>query len=103
MEFYGFEVDQNGHRQTDRNLGPIKKLVPPTNPSEARTLMGLFNTARDRINDFGIVTDPLTKLTSNKVKFEWTDECQHAFDLIRSAMLGKNTLVAPDARHPQLN
>jgi hypothetical protein len=39
---------------------------------------------------------PLTKLTPNKVVFEWTDEQQEAFEEIKRVMCQKTMLSFPD-------
>ena len=98
--FYGHEIDKDGHRQTERNLDPIDKMVEPENISQARTVMGLFNTGLSRVKDFGIICKPLHKLTSNKHSFEWTEECQNAFDTIRKSLLKRNVLRKPNYDWP---
>jgi hypothetical protein len=40
--FFGFHVDREGTRLADKNLDPIKRMVPPTNLPELRMTLGVF-------------------------------------------------------------
>jgi hypothetical protein len=40
--FFGFHVDKAGTRLADKNLDPIKRMVPPTNLPELRMTLGVF-------------------------------------------------------------
>ena len=46
--FYGHEVDKDGHRQTERNLDPIKKCAQPENTDELRSVLGMFVQGKNR-------------------------------------------------------
>ena len=51
-EFYGHEVDKNGHRQLEKNLDPIAKCAPPENTKELRSVLGMFVQGMHRIKDY---------------------------------------------------
>ena len=57
--FYGHEIDKDGHRQTERNLDPIRKCVAPETVSELRSVLGMFVQRKNRIKDFAIIARPL--------------------------------------------
>jgi hypothetical protein len=40
--FFGFEVDIDGTRLADKNLDPVRRMVPPTNLPELRNTLGVF-------------------------------------------------------------
>ena len=42
-QFYGLTVDKGKTSPADRNLDPVRKMVYPTNRSELRSVMGVFN------------------------------------------------------------
>ena len=50
--------------------------------------------------NFSQVATPLTSLTSPKVKFEWTDDCQSAFEKIKALLTSQPVLQAPDFNAP---
>ena len=43
---------------------------------------------------------PLTKLTSEKVPYKWTDECQKAFELMKRILSKEVLLTYPDFNQP---
>jgi hypothetical protein len=45
------------------------------------------------VNDFSIIAKPLTKLTQNDVKFQWTDECQNSFSTLKNSLVTYPTLT----------
>ena len=52
-----------------------------------RALIGIFNYYRVVWARLSHLLHPITALTSNKAKFEWTDMEQKTFDDIKSAVL----------------
>ena len=38
---------------------------------------------------------PLTELTKEKTPFEWTEECQAAFDLLKESLTGAEVMALP--------
>ena len=48
------------------------------------------------VKDFSIIAKPTTKLTQKNVKFVWTQECEHWFQ-----MLKKNLVIAPILTLPE--
>ena len=50
--------------------------------------------------NFAIVAKPLYSLTSAKVKFIWTQECQNSFTLIKAMLTSYPILKCPDVYKP---
>jgi len=46
------------------------------------------------------VLAPLTKLTSEKVPFKWTDECERAFNTMKRILSKETLLTYPDFNKP---
>ena len=45
---------------------------------------------------FSETVAPLTNLLDKKVKFEWTDACQKAFDKVKAVLMSSPVLRAPN-------
>ena len=58
----------------------------PKNKKGAREFLGMVGYYRKFINRFSDAARPVTKLTRNSVKFEWTDECQVEFDYLKTCL-----------------
>jgi hypothetical protein len=102
--FFGFHVDREGTRLADKNLDPIKRMVPPTNLPELRMTLGVFVQSSRFIPHYAHLVRPLTELTrSDKGKpipFTWTPERQQSYDHIRNLLLDGIHLAPPDYRLP---
>ena len=61
----------------------ITELLPPTNVHEVQQLMGMFNYYRKFVPNFAEIAKGIIKLTKKGVKFEWTQERQVAFDMLK--------------------
>ncbi len=102
--FFGFEVDSQGTRLAEKNLDPVRRMVPPTNLHELRSTLGLFVQSSRFIPRYAHIVQPLTALTrtdqGKPVPFTWTDTQQHAFDHIRNLLLDGIHLSPADYRLP---
>jgi len=93
--FFGYILDKNGKRAARHNLCPIKKMVAPQNKSELRRVLGLCVQHKDAVQDYKRIAKPLFRLTGN-VPWDWTKECNDAFELLRQRLLENEVLAAPD-------
>ena len=57
----------------------IQKMHPPRTHKQVRAFLGLVGYYRKFIKNFVKIAKPLTLLTRQQVKFEWTPEHQEAF------------------------
>lgn len=55
---------------------------------------------RQFCQNFSTVATPLTNLLSSKVKFEWTLDCQKAFEKVKSLVSSAPVLAAPRLNEP---
>ena len=54
-------------------------MNPPTTPKQVRAFLRLVGYYRKFIRGFAKIAKPLTLLTRQQVKFDWTPEHQEAF------------------------
>jgi len=95
-EFFGFEVDSAGIRLAEKHLNPLENLVPPTDISETRRVLGLFQVSRRFIDHFAHIAKPMTMLTRGRVPvFNWGAAEQASFDKIRDLLLKGVHLCPP--------
>ncbi|GJS25481.1 putative reverse transcriptase domain-containing protein, partial [Tanacetum coccineum] len=73
-EFEGIHVDP-------AKIESIKDWASPKSPTEIRQFLGLAGYYRRFIEGFSKIAKPMTKLTQKKVKFEWGDKQEAAFQL----------------------
>nr|GEX83323.1 retrovirus-related Pol polyprotein from transposon 17.6 [Tanacetum cinerariifolium] len=85
----GLEVDKAKSR---RNL----KTSTPTNIKGIRSFLGHASFYRRFIKDFSKIARPLTKLLEKDTTFEFDDECQKAFELLREKLTCAPVIVSPN-------
>jgi hypothetical protein len=83
-----------------KKVEAINNLTPPTNYTEVRKFIGLVNYYRDMWKQRSEILSPLTKLTSTKKPWKWTDEQQNAFDTMKKIMTRETILAYPNFEIP---
>ena len=48
------------------------------------------------VKDFSIIAKPMTKLTQKNVKFVWTQECEHCFQMLKEKLVTAPILTLPE-------
>ena len=62
-------------------------MHPPTIPKQVCAFLGLVGYYRKFVKNFAKITKPLTLLTRQQVKFEWTLEHQDAFMKLKDSII----------------
>ena len=101
-QFVREEVEYLGHVLTPSGLKTNSKLVEsvvnyprPQNSKEVKQFLGLSSYYRHFIRKFAAIAQPLTALTRNGVVFEWTEDCQVAFDRLKQSLTTAPVLCYP--------
>ena len=58
--------------------------------------LGMTGYYRKFCNKFSVIAEPLTNLLSKWTKFIWTNDCQKAFDILKSILKNEPVLLAPN-------
>nr|GFC85646.1 putative reverse transcriptase domain-containing protein [Tanacetum cinerariifolium] len=74
----------------------IKDWVSPKSPTEIRQFLGLPGYYRIFIEGFSNIAKPMTKLTQKKIKFEWGDKQEAAFQLLKQKLCSAPILTLPE-------
>ncbi len=78
----------------------IAKTPIPTMVTHVRSCLGACECTH--IPRFATVSEPLTNLTWKNVPFVWSEDCQSAFDMLKSSMIHAASLVPFDPEIPVL-
>ena len=79
IQYLGHILSATGIRTLPAKTHAIQHMQPPTTPKQVRPFLGLVRYYRKFIKGFAKITKPLTLLTRQQVKFEWTPEHHNAF------------------------
>ena len=59
-----------------KKIEVVKNWLRPLTPTDVCSFLGLANNYRRFVEGFSTIDAPLTTLTKNKVKFEWSETCE---------------------------
>ena len=97
------EVDFLGHKIKEGRLmmdrAKIRAIVDweaPTKVTELRSFLGLVNYYRRFIKSYSTTAAPLTDLLKKTKAWEWSKECQGAFDRLKAAVIEEPVLALPN-------
>ncbi|GJY57160.1 reverse transcriptase domain-containing protein [Tanacetum coccineum] len=82
----GHKVSGAGLEVNKAKINVMLKLSPPTNIKGVRSFLGHASFYRRFIKDFSKIIRPLTKLLEKDTPFEFNDECQKAFELLKDKL-----------------
>ena len=77
-------------------------MPPPTNVCEVRSFIGMCSYYRRFLPNFSQIAMPLIKLTKKYAKFDWSPECQIAFDFLKESLTTIPVLAYPDTNKPYI-
>ena len=103
--FFSKEIQYLGHILSATGIQPlppkthaIQNMKPPTTPKQVRAFLGLVRYYKKFIKGFAKIAKPLTLLTIQQVKFDWTPEHHAAFLHLKEAIV-----QAPILHYPKPN
>ena len=96
IKFLGHVVTPTGIRPQSEKTKVIDNLEPPKTAKGVREFLGMASFYRRFVKDFSKVAKPLTNLTRKSVAFNWTTQCQEAFDSLKKALVTPPILAYPD-------
>ncbi|KAM0729433.1 Retrovirus-related Pol polyprotein from transposon 297 [Formica fusca] len=102
-EFLRKEVTYLGHIITENGISPdpskleaVRNFPTPRKVKDIQAFIGLAGYYRKFIENFSKIAKQLTKLTKKKNKFEWTQEQQQAFEMLKEKLTTAPLLKYPD-------
>jgi len=95
VAFLGYVISQKGVETDPGKIEAIANWPVPTNLRQSRAFVGLCQYYRRFVPNFSEIAKPLHELTKKGVRFHWSDECQQAFDKLKSTLAGAPVLALP--------
>ena len=99
VEYLGFIVKPNEISINPTKFAGIRDWIPPMNVKGVRSFLGFGNFYQRFIGNYAKIVKPLNELTKTKF-FDWSQECQKAFNNLKKKFLEKPVLVIPDPTKP---
>lgn len=100
VTYLGKIVGQGKVRPVSAKVDAILEFPVPTTRRELKRFLGMAGYYRAFCRNFSQIATRLTDLTSPKVAFQWTSECQIAFEQRKALLATAPVLLAPDFKRP---
>lgn len=98
--YLGYVVGGGKVKPNNAKVEAIISYPVPRNVRELRGFLGMAGYYRKFCDHFSEVALPLTRLTSEKIPFIWSEDCQRAFQNLKVLMSTAPALKAPDFSQP---
>ena len=79
MTFLGHVVSDQGLEVDPSKTKVVKNWLRLLTPTDICSFSGMDGYYRRFVKGFSSIVVPLTTLTKNKAKFEWTETCEKSF------------------------
>ena len=95
VDYLGFVLSEKGVQPQARLTEAVQNFATPKSKKEIKRFLGLSGFYREFIKNFAEIAAPLNNLTRDQVVFQWTAECESAFQTLKRALLSSPVLAFP--------
>ena len=95
VSYLGHVFSATGMSPDPQKVSAVKEWLSPTNAEEVRKFLGLASYYRRYILGFSHIAKPLHTLTQKQVSFNWSDECEAAFNTLKEKLVDAPVLSYP--------
>ena len=96
LKYLGYVVNERGLHVDPEKVRAISEYKRPKNRKHIRRFIGMASWYRRFVPNFSSIMAPLHALTSAKAKFNWSPECDAAFETIKEKLISAPVLTCPD-------
>ena len=98
--FFGHTFSSNGVQADPEKIDTIKKMQPPKNVSEMKSLLGMTQYVSRFIPNYASITTPLRTLTHQNVPWKWQTEQENALKKLQHELTSDHVMAYFDASKP---
>ena len=102
FNYFGHIIDRNGVHKDKKKTEAMKKMPAPRDVSEVHSFIGFVTYYSRFIKNLSSILKPLNYLLHKDKKFEWTEECQKAFETAKAAFTSDDFVVHYNPKLPLL-
>ena len=100
VKFLGHIFDANGVAVDSSKFDIILNFPVPNTQKKVRSFLGFANYYRRFIKSFSQISAPLRNILKQNSNFQWSQECQNAFEALKKALITAPVLALPDFKRP---
>ncbi|XP_058456872.1 uncharacterized protein K02A2.6-like [Malaya genurostris] len=98
IPYLGYIVDHRGLRPDPAKIEAIVQLPPPTDVHGVRSFLGAINYYGKLVPNMRMLRFPLDNLLKSQSKFQWTTECQQAYERFKQILTSDLLLTHYDPK-----
>ena len=87
-------------KPVEARVEAISMSPQPASKKHVMRFLGMAGYYRKFCQNFSAITEPLTRLLQKNAKFQWTEQCQFAFEQLKAMLQRAPVLSAPDFTRP---
>ena len=95
IKLLGHEISVDGVKIDTTKFEPLDNMKTPTTKQQLQSVLGFFNYFRSFLPGYARIAAPL-EAQRNQGVITWNEECQAAFDMLRTGIKNADVLVHPD-------
>ena len=95
VAFLGYRINKDGFGTDKKKIEAVLNWPTPRNLKEVRSYIGLCSYYRKFVKDFAGIAEPLHALTRKGVKWNWTSDCQEAFEELKRRLTSTPIMALP--------
>lgn len=100
LKYLGYVVDGNGLHVDPEKVSAILNIPDPKNVADVRRVLGMAGWYRRFIPNFSTLVAPITNLLRKHTKFEWSETCKSAFEILKQHLVSAPVMSCPDFDRP---
>ena len=98
VSFLGHIISDQGVSTDPDKVRAITQWPTPTSPEELRSFLGLASYYRRFIHKFAEIAAPLHRMQDKNSKFQWSEQCQEAFQSLKQKLSSAPVLAFPNPK-----
>ena len=95
IKLLGFVLHKKGIRANPEKTAAISNMPPLKTVKPVRSFLGMVGYYRQCIPSYAKMAQPLTELTKKRQRFCWSEQCQTAFDSLKTALVSASIVRYP--------
>lgn len=100
VRYLGHVLDSNGVQVDPEKVAAVRAMPAPTKIVELQSFLGMVGYYRRFIAGFAKIAQPLVQLLNKGIQWEWTQQCQAAFNTFKDRLTSAPVLAMPSYGDP---
>ena len=102
LEYFGYIFSADGIKPSPTKITALQDANRPEDLKALKSFLGMTNYLKRFIPNYSTITYPLRRLTQKEIDFEWNQECENAFQNLKTSLSEKSCIAYFDEQKETL-